>query len=72
MKLDLIFEQLIKGQVKYESANLALNLLISRLQRKYAGNKTPAELSSCLQEMKTFIEKYSSIMAQDIEAIKKL
>ncbi|HHW00407.1 MAG TPA: hypothetical protein GXX36_12740 [Clostridiaceae bacterium] len=72
MSLDLKFEQLIKGELKYKSVNLALNLLISRLQRKYAANKTPAELTICLQEMKAFVEKYSSIMTKDIEEIKKL
>lgn len=72
MNLDLKFEQLIKGELKYKSANLALNLLISRLQRKYAAKETPEELNSCLQEMKAFIEKYSTIMAQEIESIKKL
>jgi len=72
VNLDSKFEQLIKGELKYKSANLALNLLISRLQRKYAANKTPAELRNCLDEMKAFIEKYSSIMTKDIEEIKKL
>ena len=72
MNLDLAFEKLIKGQAEYKSANLALNLLISRLQRRYGANKTPTELKSCLQEMKAFFEKYSSIMAKDIEEIKKL
>jgi len=38
MQLDLKFEKLIKGQAEYKSANLGLNLLISRLQRKYSEN----------------------------------
>lgn len=70
MNLDLIFEKLIKKQAKYESSNLGLNLLISRLQRKYSANQ--AELNECLQEMKAFFDKYASIMGKDIEALKKL
>jgi len=72
VNLDLKFEQLIKGELTYKSANLALNLLISRLQRKYAASKAPEELRNCLQEMKAFTEKYNSLMTQDIDAIKNL
>ncbi len=72
MELDLKLEKLIKKEAKYESTNLGLNLLISRLQRKYSVNPTPEELGNCLQEMKAFFEKYSLIMAKDLEAFKKL
>lgn len=69
---DSKFEKLIKGQVKYQSSNLGLNLLISRLQKKYAGNQTPAELKSCLNEMQTFFNKYSAVVQKDLDAIAKL
>lgn len=72
MELDLKFEQLIKGQAQYKSANLGLNLLISRLQRRYTANQTPEEMKNCLKEMETFFAKYSLILAKDIEAIKEL
>jgi len=72
LELDLKLEQLIKGQVQYKSANLGLNLLISRLQRRYTAKQTPEEMKSCLQEMKAFVEKYSLLLAKDIEAIKGL
>jgi len=72
MELDSQFKKLIKKQAKYESTNLGLNLLISRLQRKYSINSTPEELSNCLQEMKAFFEKYSSIMTKDIDKLKEL
>jgi len=72
LDLDINFEKLINGQAKYESANLGFNLLISRLQRKYTSNQTPAELKSCVQEMKAYFEKYASVMAKDAEALKKL
>lgn len=72
MELDIILEKLIKNQVKYESKNLGLNLLIARLQRKYSINQSPEELNNCLHEMKAFFEKYSGIMAKDIEKLKVL
>lgn len=72
MELDLQFEKLIKKQSKYESTNLGLNLLISRLQRKYSANPSPEELNKCLQEMKAFFEKFASILGKDIEALKRL
>jgi len=72
MELNLAFEKLIKNQVKYESSLLGLNLLISRLQRKYSVNPSPEELNNCLREMKAFFEKFASIVGKDIEALKKL
>jgi len=72
MDLDLVFEKLIKKEVKYESSVLGLNLLISRLQRKYLVNQTPEELKQCLQEMKAFFDKFASILVKDVEALKKL
>jgi len=72
MELDLKFEKIITKQVKYETTNLGLNMLIARLQRKYAANQSPEELNTCRQEMKAFFEKYASILAKDIETLKKL
>ncbi len=70
--LESTFEKLIKGEVRYKSTNLSLNLLISRLQKKYRINSTPTELKNCLEEMNIFFKKYNSILAKDIEALKKL
>ncbi|NLX91639.1 MAG: hypothetical protein GXZ07_08660 [Firmicutes bacterium] len=70
--LNVQLEKLIKGQAKYQSKNLGLNLIISRVQRKYAANQKPSELLSCLEEIKAFLKKYSAIMANDVEALKKL
>ena len=72
MELDSKLEKLIKKEAKYESANLGLNLLISRLQRKYSVNQSPVELNSCLQEVKVFLGKYPVIMEKEIEKLQKL
>lgn len=72
MELDLKLERLVKGQQQYKSANLGCNLLISRIQRKYTENSSQEVLNSCVQELKTFFEKYKVISAKDIEEIAKL
>jgi len=70
--LDLVFEKLIKKEIKYQSSVLGLNLLISRLQGKYSFKPTPEMLKQCMQEMKAFFGKYASILGKDVEALKKL
>jgi len=72
MELDSVLEKLIKKQAKYESSQLGLNLLISRLQGKYSANQTPQVLEQCMQEMKAFFGKYASILEKDVEALKNL
>jgi hypothetical protein len=72
MELDFKLQKLVKKEAEYKSANLGLNLLISRLQRRYSLNPSQAELDTCLHEIKAFLEKYASIMKNDVEAIEKL
>lgn len=72
MELDIIFKKLITKQAEHRSANLGLNLLISRLQRVYSLNQTTEELDRCMQEMNAFFTKYNTIMQKDIEELKKL
>jgi len=72
MGLDFKLQKLVKRDVEYKSANLGLNLLISRLQRRYSTNPSQTELDSCVKEIKAFLERYASIMKNDIEAMKKL
>lgn len=70
--LDQKLEQLITGEKQYHSSNLGLNLLISRLQKKYAGSGSKSDLSECMEEMKVFFDKYQRIMAQEMTAIENL
>lgn len=70
--LDRNLEHLIMGDLKYQSSNLGLNLLISRLQKKYKVNRTSEELDKCLTEMKAFFDKYKMIMANEVVAIQNL
>jgi hypothetical protein len=72
MDLNSKFERLIKGQIVYKSDIIGLNLLISRLQKKYTANQTALELKSCMEEMSKFFEKYTSFTRKDAEAISNL
>jgi hypothetical protein len=65
-------EKLIQGQAVFTSQNLGFNLLVSRLQKKYAANRTTSELSGCVQEIMAFLTKYNNIMSGEIEKIKKI
>ena len=66
------FEKLVAGHTSFSSHNLGFNLLVSRLQKKYASNQSPTEMKSCILEIDVFCTKYKSIMAAELETIKKL
>lgn len=70
--LELQFEKIIKGRADHKSSNLGLNLLISRLKRKYETDQTPEEMKNCVKEMNLFFEKYKKIVTEDVEKIKKM
>lgn len=72
VELDLVFRKLIEQKVKYQSDNLGLNLLISRLQRKYAGDPSNEVLDGCVQEMNAFFSKYEKILQNETEKLKTL
>ena len=71
-EMDTIFSRLIKGQAKYQAMNLGFNLLISRMQKTYQNNQTPAELDNCLLQMNAFCIKYKTIMAKEMELLEKI
>ena len=71
-ELDSKFEKLITKQAQHKSGNLGVNLLITRLQKRYAVKQTPEELDGCLQEMRIFFEKYSTVVKNDVEALKNM
>lgn len=72
MELDLVFKKLIKREVSYQSESLGLNLLISRVQKRYFEHMTEEELEACLEDMRAFFTKYQRIMVKDIERLKEL
>ncbi len=65
-------EKIVQGKLQYKSDLLGNNLLIARLQRKYASDSTPKVLQECVSEFVAFFEKYEKVSAKDIDAIGKL
>lgn len=65
-------EKIVQGKLQYKSDLLGNNLLISRLQRKYAADRTPQVLQECVREFNAFFEKYKQVSQKDIDAIQKL
>lgn len=57
------FKQILDGQIRYTSPNLAINMLISRLQKKYIND--PGCFEACVQEFDAFAEKYPGVIKSD-------
>ncbi|MBO4396253.1 MAG: hypothetical protein J5819_07905 [Eubacterium sp.] len=63
-------EKLLRGEVKYTSSNLALNMMISKLQKRVAAD--PGCMESCIQEMDEFLSKYPIVAKVDLANIAML
>ncbi|MBQ7605919.1 MAG: hypothetical protein IJU59_05495 [Firmicutes bacterium] len=63
-------QQILQGKLKYTSANLGLNMLISRLQRKVADD--PGCMAACIKEIDDFAIKYPTVVSADFSKIAAL
>ncbi|MBP5200180.1 MAG: hypothetical protein J6Z82_05980 [Schwartzia sp.] len=63
-------EEIIKGNIKFFSPNLALNMLISRLQRKWEAD--PDSMPSCIKEMDDFMTRYATVLSDEFDKIASL
>ena len=64
------FQEILKGNIKYTSGNLGLNMLISRLQRRVTTD--PKTMESCLKEVDEFAARFANVMGDDFDKIAKL
>ena len=64
------FQLILQKELRYSSANLGFNMLISKLQRKLAGN--PACLPDCLKEIDAFAARFPLIVNADYARIAAL
>ena len=64
------FEEILKGNLKYVSSNLALNMLISRLQRKAIAD--PRNMAAYNMELDEFVTIYAAIMGEEFYKIAAL
>lgn len=63
------FSSIIKGDISYTSENLAVNLLLSRLIKRYQSDSSAQVMQACIAEVDDFSKKYASFMAQEFEAV---
>lgn len=64
------FERILQGELKYTSANLGFNMLISKLQRRVA--KDPACMDVCLGEVDDFASRFPTVVNADFAKIAAL
>ena len=64
------FQLILRKELKYTSANLGFNMLISKLQRKLAGN--PGCMAECLKEADEFAAKFPAVVNADFAKIAAL
>ena len=51
---------------------LGFSMLVTRLRGRYKKDTSPDTLRGCTDEINSFLKKYSSVMADDYDAISKL
>ena len=63
-------EKLLRQELKYTSSNLALNMLITKMQKKVQTD--PSSMESCIKEMDEFLAKYPIVAKVDLANIAAL
>ncbi|MCR5099423.1 MAG: hypothetical protein K6B14_10835 [Lachnospiraceae bacterium] len=63
-------EQILRGELRYTSSNLALNMLISKMQKRIQAD--PGSMSACIDELDLFIAKYPIVAKVDLANIAAL
>lgn len=63
-------EKILKGELKYTSANLAFNMLISKMKKKLQTD--PGNLDACMKELEVFLGKYPIVAKVDLANIAAL
>ncbi|MCL2604423.1 MAG: hypothetical protein FWD90_08085 [Defluviitaleaceae bacterium] len=56
----------------HKFTQLGLSMMITRLQRLYAGDPSQEVLQKSMDEINTFIDKFKSIVVKDYEIISQL
>ncbi|MBE6910173.1 MAG: hypothetical protein E7474_11470 [Ruminococcaceae bacterium] len=64
------FQLILQKKLKYTSANLGFNMLISKLQRKVASD--PDSMTACLNEVDEFAAKFPAVVNADFAKIAAL
>ena len=63
-------EGILRGELRYTSANLAFNMLITKLQKKIKAD--PGCMEGCMKETDEFLAKYPIVAKVDLANIAAL
>lgn len=63
-------EKILHGELRYTSANLAFNMLISKMQKRLKADSV--DMETCMKEMEEFLAKYPIVAKVDLANIAAL
>ena len=63
-------EKILYGELRYTSANLAFNIMISKMQKRLKANSV--DMETCMKEMEEFLAKYPIVAKVDLANIAAL
>ncbi|MBQ7588200.1 MAG: hypothetical protein IJT37_09285 [Lachnospiraceae bacterium] len=63
-------EKILYGEIRYTSANLAFNMMISKMQKRLKANSV--DMETCMKEMEEFLAKYPIVAKVDLANIAAL
>ena len=63
-------EKILMGELRYTSANLAFNMLISKLQKRIQAD--PGSMEACMKDTDEFLAKYPIVAKVDLANIAAL
>ncbi len=63
-------EKILRGEIRYTSANLAFNMLISKMQKRLKADSV--DMETCMKEMEEFLAKYPIVAKVDLANIAAL
>ncbi len=63
-------QKILKGEIRYTSANLAFNMLISKMQKRIRVDA--GSMDACMKEMDAFLERYPIVAKVDLANIAML
>ncbi|MCR5235034.1 MAG: hypothetical protein K6E53_14180 [Lachnospiraceae bacterium] len=63
-------EKILRGEIRYTSANLAFNMLISKMQKRLKAGSV--DMETCMKEMEEFLAKYPIVAKVDLANIAAL
>ena len=68
-KNDPKWKKLLDGEIKKEFKLVAAGLCVSRNQREYRMDHTPATLSKCVDDLIAFFSKYEKLVSDDLAEV---